>query len=167
MGKPEGMLYCPQCGQAFQDSEIWPRCCVACGKQQFRNPIPVSVVLLPVDDGVLAVRRAIPPAAGKLALPGGFVTWGETWREAGAREVYEETGLVISPDELRLVAAESVSEGVVLLFSVANKRSRAECDWKPDPIEVSEIVVLETACELAFSTHTEQLAAYLGERQAD
>ena len=161
------MIYCPHCSQAYQDSTAWPRRCGACGKEQFRNPIPVSVVLLPVDDGVLAVRRAIPPAAGKLALPGGFVNWGETWKEAGAREVFEETGLVISPEELRLVAAESVSEGVLLLFSVAKRRSRAECDWRPDPMEVSEIVVLEAACELAFATHTEQLAAYLREQQAE
>ena len=167
MGESRDMIYCPQCSQAYQDSTTWPRRCGACGKEQFRNPIPVSVVLLPVDDGVLAVRRAIPPAVGKLALPGGFVNWGETWQEAGAREVFEETGLVISPDELRLVGAESVSEGVILLFSVAKKRERAECDWRPDPMEVSEIVILETACELAFSTHTEQLAAYLREQRAE
>lgn len=158
---PRLMLFCPQCGHAYHDTGSWPRRCVPCGKEQFRNPIPVSVVLLPIDDGILAVRRAIPPAAGKLALPGGFVNWGETWREAGAREVLEETGLSISPQELALVAAESVSEGVILLFSVAQKRSRAECAWRPDPVEVSEIVILDSPCELAFSTHTEQLAHYL------
>lgn len=159
------MLYCPQCGHAYGDNISWPRRCAACGKEQFRNPIPVSVVLLPVDDGVLAIRRAIPPAVGKLALPGGFVNWGETWREAGSREVFEETSLAISPEELSLIGAESVSEGVILLFSVAKKRSRAECDWRADPSEVSEIVVLDQPCELGFSTHTEQLAAYFRSRK--
>lgn len=118
------------------------------------------MVLVPVDGGVLAVRRAIPPAVGKLALPGGFVNWGETWQEAGAREVKEETGISISPNELTLLGASSVAEGVILLFSRARERTLEEAAWQADPAEISEIVVLREPCELAFSTHTEQLAAH-------
>ena len=119
---------------------------------------------MPVDGGVLAIRRAIPPALGKLALPGGFVNWGETWQEAGAREVKEETGISILPDELTLLGASSVAEGVVLLFSRARERTLEEAAWQADPAEISEIVVLREPCELAFSTHTEQLAAHFAER---
>ncbi len=158
------MLYCPSCGTAYADKETWPRSCASCGRQQFRNPIPVSVVLLPVDDGVLAIRRAIPPAQGLLALPGGFVNWGETWQEAGVRELHEETGLTVSPDELLLLGASSVSEGVVLLFSQARPRTRDELQWTIDRTEISEIVVLHEPVELAFSTHSEQLAAYFQRR---
>ena len=166
------MQYCPSCGTAFADAETWPRHCQSCGKQQFRNPIPVSVVLMPVGQGVLAIRRAIPPAVGKLALPGGFVNWGETWQEAGAREVYEETGITISPDELILLGASSVSEGVVLLFSQARPRTPEEAVWRVEseslppgcPAEISEIVVVDEPCELAFSTHTDQLAAFFARR---
>lgn len=154
------MNYCPNCGNPFEDVTTWPRHCQACGKDQFRNPIPVSVVVLPVDGGVLAIRRAIPPAAGKLALPGGFVNWGETWQEAGAREVREETGITITPDELTLLGASSVAEGVVLLFSLARPRTLEEAAWQADPSEISEIVVLREPRELAFSTHTEQLRAF-------
>jgi ADP-ribose pyrophosphatase YjhB (NUDIX family) len=154
------MQYCPSCGAAFADAETWPRHCQSCGKQQFRNPIPVSVVLMPVDRGVLTIRRAIPPALGKLALPGGFVNWGETWQEAGAREVLEETGITISPDELTLLGASSVAEGVVLIFSVARRRTLEEAAWRTESAEISEIVVVDKPCELAFSTHTDQLAAF-------
>jgi 8-oxo-dGTP pyrophosphatase MutT (NUDIX family) len=157
------MRYCPACGTAYLDTENWPRTCLACARQQFRNPIPVSVVLLPVDQGVLAVRRAIPPGAGQLALPGGFVNWGETWQEAGAREVLEETGIAISADELRLLQASSV-DGVILLFSQARTRCQAELAWRADPTEISEIVVLNAPCQLAFSTHTEQLSAFFAQR---
>ena len=154
------MQYCPHCGGPYADTETWPRHCGSCGRQQFRNPIPVSVVVMPVDGGVLAIRRAIPPAVGKLALPGGFVNWGETWQEAGAREVKEETGISISPDELVLLGASSVAEGVILLFSRARARTIEEAAWQADPAEISEIVVLREPCELAFSTHTEQLSAH-------
>jgi ADP-ribose pyrophosphatase YjhB (NUDIX family) len=41
--------------------------------------------------GLLKVRRA---------LPGGYQMLGQTWQEAGAREVLEETGVVIFPEAL-------------------------------------------------------------------
>jgi ADP-ribose pyrophosphatase YjhB (NUDIX family) len=49
------------------------------------------------DGKVLVVRRARHPALGVYTLPGGVVEAGETLTEAVAREVLEETGLVITP----------------------------------------------------------------------
>jgi 8-oxo-dGTP diphosphatase len=49
------------------------------------------------DGKVLLVRRARKPALGAYTLPGGVVEAGETLSEAVAREVLEETGLVIAP----------------------------------------------------------------------
>jgi ADP-ribose pyrophosphatase YjhB (NUDIX family) len=154
------MRFCSACGAEMPASDVWPRSCPGCGKHHFRNPVPVSVVLLPVGDGVLAVRRAIPPAQGQVALPGGFVNWGESWQEAGARELLEETGIAVSADELRLLAVQSVPEGVVLIFSQARPRTLEQAAWQADPAEIEEILVLREPCELAFSTHTEQLKAY-------
>jgi ADP-ribose pyrophosphatase YjhB (NUDIX family) len=49
------------------------------------------------DGRVLLVRRARHPSHGVYTLPGGVVEAGETLTEAIAREVLEETGLVIAP----------------------------------------------------------------------
>jgi 8-oxo-dGTP diphosphatase len=49
------------------------------------------------DGKVLVVRRARRPALGVYTLPGGAVEAGETLSEAVAREVLEETGLLIAP----------------------------------------------------------------------
>lgn len=49
------------------------------------------------DGRFLVVRRARAPAAGLFTLPGGGVEAGETLFAAVAREVREETGLVVEP----------------------------------------------------------------------
>ncbi len=49
------------------------------------------------DGRVLVVRRARPPAYGLFTLPGGVVEAGETLHEAIAREVSEETAIMIEP----------------------------------------------------------------------
>jgi 8-oxo-dGTP diphosphatase len=48
---------------------------------------------------ILLVLRAKPPQEGKWAVPGGAVKEGESLQEAAEREVFEETGLVISAGE--------------------------------------------------------------------
>lgn len=50
---------------------------------------------------VLLIRRGWPPYKGKLALPGGHVETDETSRDACARELAEETGLVLATWQLR------------------------------------------------------------------
>ena len=158
------MKFCSHCAQPMSPSEEWPVQCTACARIHYRNPTPVAVVLLPVDDGVLTVRRAIDPGKGRLALPGGFVNWGETWQEAAARELFEETAILIEASELALLDAQSVEDGALLLFAQAKARLSSELDWQIDPKEVSEVVILKEPWQLAFPTHTRQLQAYFQAR---
>ncbi|OCI98802.1 hypothetical protein A6U86_33585 [Rhizobium sp. AC27/96] len=51
---------------------------------------------------LLVIRRARDPGYGLLGLPGGYQMRGETWQEAGAREVLEETGCLIDPTQVSL-----------------------------------------------------------------
>jgi ADP-ribose pyrophosphatase YjhB (NUDIX family) len=91
--------HCHSCGTAFINAARYPRECPQCGLQVWANPIPVSVVLVPVEHrgrvGLLVVRRAIEPRKGLLALVGGFLEEHETWQQGGAREVREETDVVV------------------------------------------------------------------------
>jgi len=57
--------------------------------------IGIGAVILMSETSVVLVRRAQEPLAGRWSLPGGAVELGETLRAAVAREVLEETGLVV------------------------------------------------------------------------
>jgi 8-oxo-dGTP diphosphatase len=55
----------------------------------------VGAVIVTDDGKVVLVKRRHEPAAGTWSLPGGAVEVGETARAATAREIREETGLVV------------------------------------------------------------------------
>jgi ADP-ribose pyrophosphatase YjhB (NUDIX family) len=132
------------------------------------NPLPVAVILLPVDDGVLLVRRNIEPQIGQLALPGGYMNLGETWQQAGARELFEETGIVIRPVEVREFRVKSAPGGTTLLvFGVAPAiRSQDLPEFTPNE-ETQEVCLVTAPQVLAFSTHTEALYEYFASRTRD
>lgn len=57
------------------------------------------------DLAVLLIRRKDEPFKGCWALPGGFVNENESLERAAARELHEETGLVVSPSKLEMLGA--------------------------------------------------------------
>jgi 8-oxo-dGTP diphosphatase len=65
-------------------------------------PAPlIGVGAIVVHDGrVLLVRRGTEPLKGSWTLPGGALEAGETLTAGVAREVHEETGLLVEPVEL-------------------------------------------------------------------
>jgi ADP-ribose pyrophosphatase YjhB (NUDIX family) len=153
--------HCSYCGTVYAAGQPWPRTCVRCANITYLNPLPVAVVVLPVDGGVLCVRRAIEPRLGHLALPGGFIDVDETWQDAAVRELREETGVVIDAGEVSLLAAHSAPErGVLLLFGLVRSRTRAELGALEPTEEVSECIVLRQPEELAFPLHTRVLREF-------
>jgi len=157
--------HCSYCGHRFETYQAWPRLCAACGNTSFVNPLPVSVVLLPVDDGLLTVRRNIAPQIGQLALPGGYINRGESWQQAGARELLEETGIMILPEDLREFRVKSApGYNTLIVFGLAHRMRASDLPPFAPNEETQEICVLAAPQELAFSTHTEALREYFAGR---
>ncbi|MCQ8831784.1 NUDIX hydrolase [Streptomyces malaysiensis] len=60
-----------------------------------------DVVIIDTNGNVLLIERGWDPFEGHWALPGGHVDPGESSREAATRELAEETGVHVTPGDLR------------------------------------------------------------------
>ena len=91
----------------------------------YKNPTPVVVGLVFTGyNKILLVRRSISPHKGEMALPGGYVAFGEDWRVALAREIREEASIQVStdPKHMKIFDATSTPDGSkILLFAKVEK----------------------------------------------
>jgi ADP-ribose pyrophosphatase YjhB (NUDIX family) len=164
--------HCSYCGALWPAGLGWPRTCAACGETTWSNPLPVAVVLLPVQyrdgrEGVVVVRRNIEPYRGELALPGGFIETGESWREAAARELDEETGFSVDPDAIRLFDVHSSTGGYSLMvFCLAPPVAGDQLPPSTPNEETMEWLVLTEPAPLCFPTHTRAMADYFAGQPA-
>lgn len=93
-------------------------------------------VLVASSKGILLGRRAKTPNQGKWIIPGGGVKWGETFAQAGAREIKEETGLVVRVDASNPHVVEVVNppdEHRVIMYVTAS------CDGAIEPKASSDL----------------------------
>lgn len=98
--------YCPLCGTAVDHREIDGRqraYCPACERVLWRIAVPAVVVAVVDGDRVCCIRRGVNPAKGAWSLPAGHVEYDEELPVGAARELEEETGLRIDPEELTVV----------------------------------------------------------------
>ena len=88
--------FCPSCATPLVDAAVFnqvrPRC-PACGFIHFRDPKVAVIAFVTYNDRLLLICRAVDPARGQWALPGGYMDAGEMPREALRRELEEEVGL--------------------------------------------------------------------------
>lgn len=135
----------------------------------YDNTPTVVVVRVPIAGGLLAIRRALPGhGQGQIALPGGYQMLGQTWQEAGAREVLEETGVTIDPAALRLLAVSTTSDRRQNLLFCESPPATHEGPFAHDA-EVSEVMILRGSVQTAFPLHTamvEDFFARMSEKPA-
>jgi 8-oxo-dGTP diphosphatase len=158
--------HCSYCGTRYVEGAAWPRTCASCGETTWSNPLPVAVVLHPVvytdgRVGLVVVRRDIEPFRGEIALPGGFIETGESWREAAVRELMEETYLPAEPDEVELFDVHSSFKGYsLLIFGILPPRAAEDLPPSTPTEESMEWLVLTEPVTLAFPTHTDAMAEF-------
>lgn len=67
---------------------------------QFKIPSITVDAIIERDNKILLIRRKGATFNGYLALPGGYVDYGETVENAVIREVHEEVGMITQPKEI-------------------------------------------------------------------
>ncbi len=112
----------------------------------------VVVVLVPMDGGRHMIRRGVAEGYGERALPGGCPMRGESWQEAGARDVREETGPHIAAGPLRLLSVVTTPDRRQNLLFCESEPARS-CDLGEHDGEVLEVVVAHAPVRTGFPAH--------------
>lgn len=97
--------YCSDCGSVVEVKRIrgllrprvtCPRCCL----ELHEHPQILVTCFVSCGQRLLWLRRNLEPKRGLWAIPGGFLEPDESLAEAAAREVLEETGVVLAVKDL-------------------------------------------------------------------
>jgi 8-oxo-dGTP diphosphatase len=110
----------------------------------------VGALVRDAQGRLLMVQRGNEPAAGTWSIPGGRVEPGESDAEAVAREVLEETGLVVEPGDLvGTVERPTASGDVYDIFDYAAELVSGELAAATDAADarwVGAAEILEMPC---------------------
>lgn len=157
--------HCSFCGDRFPDGDIWPKTCTGCTKTTWRNPTPVAVLLQPVifPDGnirLVGIRRQNTVRSGMISPSGGFVTLGETWQEAAARESKEEANVDTDSKNIAVFDIVSAADGVILIFGIAPYIDHSQLPEFIPNFEASERIMIDEDTLLAFPIHQRVCARF-------
>lgn len=119
----------------------------------------MTATLVPMDGGLVLVKRKFPPFVNDWCLPGGFIEALESPEESAIREVEEETGLKIEID--RLLGAYSPGKGinVVILLYLA-KTAAGSLEAGDDASEVRLFDREAIPANVAFDLHRTAINTY-------
>ena len=97
-------IYCPNCtSQNFSFENVIKFKYNNCQFEYYHNIAAAVAVVFTFEDEVLFTVRNEDPDKGMLDLPGGFIDPNENAQEAACREIKEELGIVIFPEDLKFV----------------------------------------------------------------
>lgn len=113
--------FCPQCGgrlskRLLKAGEPERLVCSRCGFVFYLDPKLATIAIVPLDGGVVMVRRGIDPGYGLWVVPGGFVDVAEPVEEAVVRETLEEAQLAVRVERLLNVYSYRDSTTVVVAY---------------------------------------------------
>lgn len=133
--------------------------CATCEFVHWDNPKPVTATLVPMDGGIVLVKRKFEPFVDDWCLPGGFIESTEHPAESAAREVLEETGLTISVSKLVDASAPGHGINVVILFYLA-KPANGTLIAGDDASDVRAFKQNELPSNVAFELHRQMIRRF-------
>ena len=134
--------------------------CSKCGKIVFYDPKVAATCVVEREGRVLLVRRGNQPGYGLWSMPGGYVDRGEVVEEAAAREVVEETGLVVEIGRLVGLFSEAGHPVIVAAFSAVETGGVLEAG--AEALEVG-FFALDGLPEMAFPAGPADTATLAGD----
>lgn len=157
------MKSCPWCANKLGTLAIGGRDRVACDSCDFvhwDNPKPVTATLIPIDGGLVLVKRNCEPFVNDWCLPGGFIEARESPEESAAREVREETGLEV--DIKQILGAFSPGRGinVIILFYLAGEKVRGKMRAGDDASDVAVFKKHELPSNVCFDLHRKMIKQF-------
>lgn len=154
---------CPICSNRLKTLAIGGRdriACVTCEFVHWDNPKPVTATLIPINGGLVLVKRSCEPFVNDWCLPGGFIEARESPEESAAREVREETGLEV--DIKRILGAYSPGRGinVIILFYLAELIKGDNMRAGDDASDVAIFKKSELPNNICFDLHRKMIRKY-------
>ncbi|MDQ3249173.1 MAG: NUDIX hydrolase [Chloroflexota bacterium] len=160
--------YCPLCATPLQMRRVYQQlrpACPACSFVHFADPKVAVIALVTHADKVLVIRRAVDPARGKWALPGGYMDAGEMPEAALQRELNEELRLAVCVVRLLeifpMVVSSGHSRGIVLAYHAVPAdadQTLLTCD--DDVSEAGWFAADQVPTDLAFASTHDLLARW-------
>jgi 8-oxo-dGTP diphosphatase len=157
--------FCPQCGGGLEKRLLKPLepprlVCTACGFIFYLDPKLSVIAVIPMDKGVVMVRRAINPGYGLWVVPGGFVDMGEVVEDAVVRETQEETYLTVRP--IRLLNIYSYPDHRTIIAAYVTEYVSGELGAGDETLEARVFGLKEIPWpQIAFSSTKEALREYI------
>jgi 8-oxo-dGTP diphosphatase len=157
--------FCPQCGGRLEKRLIKPQeplrlVCTACGFVFYLDPKLSVIAVIPMENGVVMVRRAINPGYGLWVVPGGFVDMGEVVEDAVVRETQEETFLTVRP--IRLLNIYSYPDHRTIIAAYVTEYVSGELGAGDETLEARVFGLKEIPWpQIAFSSTKEALREFI------
>jgi 8-oxo-dGTP diphosphatase len=129
--------YCPSCAtplEVRQVADAQRPVCPKCGRVIYYDPKVAAISIIQREGKILMVRRAGEPGYGLWSMPGGYVDRGEVVEEAAAREVREETGLIVQIE--RLIGLFSEAAYPVMVAAYTAREIGGYLEAGPEALEV-------------------------------
>lgn len=108
------MNFCPDCGGALVEHRVGGelrlhKYCPQCGQPRHDHPAVMVTCFVSCGHKLLWIQRKLEPRSGFWAIPGGFMEAGESLAEGAARELWEESGIRLQPDELEFYMTGTIT----------------------------------------------------------